>query len=67
MSELSAEVRYAMTRQSIPLSVAMLCQDCKMISDATLVCPTCGSHALMNLAGVLDRERGENDGNHDED
>jgi hypothetical protein len=56
-----------MTRQSIPLSVAMLCQDCKMISDATLVCPTCGSHALMNLAGVLDRERGENDGNHDED
>lgn len=39
-----------------PLSLAVLCQDCNMISTAEKCCPGCASEALLPLAGVLNRE-----------
>lgn len=42
--------------QIVPLASAKLCEDCATISNPTTdSCPTCGSHALMSLARVLDR------------
>lgn len=45
------------SEQAIPLSRAILCEDCVHISDSTTNrCGHCGSTAVMNLAKVLDRE-----------
>lgn len=41
---------------SIPLSRAVLCQNCESVSDATgPTCPVCQSEALMSIQKVLDR------------
>ena len=42
--------------QTMPLTRAYLCQDCNSIGNCSVHCPACGSHALMGLAGVLNRE-----------
>jgi hypothetical protein len=42
--------------QLIPLTSAYLCQDCNCVCNCADQCPACASAALMNLAGVLDRE-----------
>lgn len=45
--------------ESIPLAEAVLCESCKMITAAKNGhCPVCGSTALLNLAKVLEREKG---------
>lgn len=38
----------------IPLSRAVLCLDCNLISASTGPCIACGSHALMHVERVLD-------------
>ena len=38
-----------------PLAVAVLCCDCKHVSNGSLSCPACASSALLQLAPVLDR------------
>ena len=38
-----------------PLAVAVLCCDCKHVSNGSLFCPACASAALLPLAPVLDR------------
>ena len=39
---------------SIPLSHAVLCADCEVISDSSgEVCEVCGSRSLLNLGRVL--------------
>jgi hypothetical protein len=40
----------------IPINSAYLCADCNSIGNNSQRCPACASTALMNLAGVLDRE-----------
>lgn len=40
----------------VSLSRAVLCAECNGISDASGMCPKCGSAALMSLARVLNRE-----------
>ncbi len=42
--------------QHIPLASAYLCQDCNSVGNCSSQCPACASAALLNLAGVLDRE-----------
>ncbi len=42
--------------QQIPLASAYLCQDCNCIGNSAKQCPACASVALMNLAGVLNRQ-----------
>ena len=47
----------AATNDAIPLKVAVLCEDCKMLTSATNGhCPVCGSTALVNLAKILERK-----------
>lgn len=42
--------------ESIPLSRAVLCLDCQMITAATNGhCPICEGRALMNLENLLSR------------
>jgi hypothetical protein len=45
-----------MSMQAIPLSLAVLCVNCKMVSDAVWACPSCAGTVLINLGGILDRE-----------
>lgn len=41
----------------LPLSQAVLCAECSMVSNATsTLCPACASPSLLNLGVVLDRE-----------
>lgn len=47
------------TSQQIPLGAAVLCLDCETVSNSVHVCSQCGGAGLMNLATVLNRERGE--------
>jgi RNA polymerase subunit RPABC4/transcription elongation factor Spt4 len=40
----------------IPLTEAVLCEDCKIISRAKHAnCPSCGGAAIWNLARVIER------------
>jgi hypothetical protein len=40
----------------IPLTEAVLCEDCKIISRAKHAnCPSCGGAAIWNLARVVER------------
>jgi hypothetical protein len=42
--------------ESIPLSRATLCEDCRQITAATNGhCPICGGRALVNLENLLSR------------
>ena len=43
-------------RHSIPLAHAQLCLDCSAITHTVWATCTCGSHATMPLAAVLNRE-----------
>jgi len=45
--------------QHIPLKFAYLCQDCNSVGNSSRQCPACASEVLMGLAGVLDREAGQ--------
>ncbi len=39
---------------TVHLQNAVLCVDCETVSDTRRdVCPTCGSHSLLSLAGML--------------
>ncbi len=42
--------------QHMPLTRAYLCQDCNCVGNCAEQCPACASHALIGLAGVLNRE-----------
>ena len=42
--------------QHMPLTRAYLCQDCNCIGNCAEQCPACASHALIGLAGVLNRD-----------
>jgi hypothetical protein len=46
----------SVSMQHIPLMRAYLCQDCSCIGNCAEQCPACASEALINLAGVLNRE-----------
>jgi hypothetical protein len=48
-----------LSMQHIPLKRAYLCQDCNCIGNCAGQCPACASHALIGLAGVLNREADE--------
>ena len=37
----------------VPLQQAFLCLDCEAITPANKTCLACGSHALLNIARVL--------------
>lgn len=42
--------------QHMPLSCAYLCEDCHSVGNCSERCPACASTALINLAGILNRE-----------
>lgn len=45
-----------MITTSLPLRLAMLCEDCNEISVTADRCPICESRALLSLAKILNRE-----------
>jgi hypothetical protein len=52
--------RYSFDYGCVPLSRAVLCQDCNTITAATNGhCPVCGGHAVVNVGRILNREPGE--------
>jgi hypothetical protein len=46
----------SVSMQHMPLTRAYLCQDCSCIGNCAEQCPACASHALIGLAGVLNRD-----------
>lgn len=40
----------------IPLSIAVLCEDCREVSNGVNVCPACGSKSVANIAPWLETE-----------
>lgn len=40
----------------MPLERAYLCEDCHHVGNCSESCPSCASGALLNLAGILNRE-----------
>jgi hypothetical protein len=56
MLHVRGEEKAIVTMQHMPLTRAYLCQDCNCIGNCAVQCPACASHALIGLAGVLNRE-----------
>ena len=47
---------YTQTVVILPLAKAVLCQDCRAVSNGINRCPACGSAAIATIARWLERE-----------
>ena len=56
MLHVRGEAKAILSMQHMPLTRAYLCEDCNCIGNCAEQCPACASRALINLAGVLNRE-----------
>ncbi|MGH9563405.1 MAG: hypothetical protein ACRD3S_18275 [Terracidiphilus sp.] len=56
MLHVRGEAKAMLSMQHMPLERAYLCEDCSCIGNCAEQCPACASRALINLAGVLNRE-----------
>lgn len=56
MLHVRGEAKAILSMQHMPLTRAYLCEDCNCVGNCAAQCPACASRALINLAGVLNRE-----------
>lgn len=56
MLHVRGEAKAILSMQHMPLTRAYLCEDCNCVGNCAEQCPACASHALISLAGVLNRE-----------